>query len=55
MRPGKTVKVLSQQDAPLGVVLRRHSDETEDCPAAWRVLCQGKVVIVFEDELEVIK
>ena len=55
MRPGRTVKVLSKQGAPLGVVLRKHCDKTEGCPAAWRILCQGRVMIVFEDELEAVR
>ena len=55
MRPGSSVKILSDESQPTGVVIAKHDNGLYGLYPAWRVLCRGRVLIVFEDELEVVK
>ena len=50
LKPGRLVKSSSHYDM-LGVVLSKHTSEIQ--PPAWRVLCEDRIEIYFEDELEI--
>ena len=50
IKPGRLVRSSSHDDMT-GVVLSKHLPETQ--PPAGRVLCEGRIEIHFEDELEI--